>query len=1753
MLLRHMRLGAFLSLPILACVFSAPALGQTTARYGHTTTLLTDGNVLVAGGANSADTPMTTVEIYISTRPGFVAGRPMSVARTSHTATLLPDGRVLVTGGFNTGCNNDVCSDAEIYDPETNTWVGAGNTMDQPRRAHTATLLPDGKVLITGGETNALTGATTADCDLFDPSTNQFESGGASCGSGGAMILGRAGHTATLLHNGRVFVAGGYTGTDFAVTTEMFDPDADRWTAGPALIQKRAFHSATQMGNQQVLIAGGFNDRNVKLNQGILDTAEIYDPISDSMTPADSLQARKMFHSAVLAPEGRVNFYGGLGNITTSYISGPLVFPSGSLASTPTSDTTGDIDVLNSIVTIDLVGELSAAVTGRIVDGDIFFSSPTATLPDAKILFDNPGISASLDGVLISEPGQLDDTLRLETVPGRIEFQPQEVVSESVVTTAGSLSFTPNPVGASSTSLITSGNLSGTIVVQFPPTNIGGSITSGIATIKGGNISKASSDASAGFDIELTGGQASITGGGPIVSDGLGGATLSMPVTFSNVTGAITNSTTTPQNSPIDVGGLLATDLELALFYVVSPVNLDEIEFDFDVASISIRQMVFSDMEQYDPSQDAWSFGPHGPPLFNHSAVLLPNGDQMMPGGRSCDSASDYSAFNFTAKSGVLVYIYLGPEGTAGRQTAGLSRKRSNHTSTLLPDGRILVAGGSDGVQVRPESELFDAAAETWSDSGIMKLARSHHSATLLPNGTVLAAGGFTSAASTGTTNRAETYFPDTGAWVPTSPMSSSRSYHAAVLLPDGNILVAGGITEGNYLNSAEIYVSTARRWVSIPSMDTKRAQHTASIMQDGRVLVVGGVNGTGVLGQESSTGKVGAEIFDPVTLQWSTAGTLNTRRHSHTATLLRDGRVLVAGGNDGFGEIGKAEIYYPALNAWARTKEDIGGNDMLVPRLNHTATLLPDGKVLFVGGFEAFGGAIQIAEGFDVDFATWQFQGQGAVARGDHTTVLLPDGHLVSIGGYTGVDYLDTTTSLYFAGEPDAMSPPSAIRRRPAITGTDTNIFLPGAAVSVRGTSFKGVTEASGGGAGSANSSHAHPRVYLQRIDGSGNSSANDSGFLLDLTSGAYTSGVNSWSQMGTSITFSVPATSAALPFGWYHLRVAANAQFSESKIVQVGPAKPTGVPGIPEGVLLGVSSISWTWPAAAGIFDGYNVYSATDGVFISTVVPGGGGTQTFIQSGLGPDTSSMIRVAAYNVSGDGEVSVATVPIHTYSSVIASLQGQAQNETEIFWSWPASQAANSYKVYSASSGVVISTVTSNSFLQTGLSTNTASAVQVQAVTEAGDGLLTGAVTTFTLAAPPTPGVPPLQKVSTGGFVAVWFANTNPIGTLYEISVSAEGSTEPVVVSNLVGESIAITGDHGTPPNTRFDVSVAATNGDDISTAYTSLSSTVTLARPPTNPTITVAEPSAIGVAWDANDNPSSTTYKVVYSSDNFATAFSTHISFADAFTGLATTIPNLFTGKTYSIRISAANQYGTETASVSTQAFTDNGGGPAGSLSVLVERARMSVLNGTLSSGRRVTMRVIPETFDSDTRIFISTESALPCGNINAAITITPLPSVQPLIPFELGLEYFPGETNLGSLSTLAIVRYDPVSNSCVPLDSTVDTASNLVLTQVNHLSQFQLQQIAPHGSLSAARVFPNPLYTRTQGYFTFDRMPSGARVRVYTVHGEEVFDRNANASGLLTWNATNQVGRPVASGLYIAVVQSGDTTNTVKLAVVR
>jgi hypothetical protein len=251
---------------------------------------------------------------------------------------------------------------------------------------------------------------------------------------------------------------------------------------------------------------------------------------------------------------------------------------------------------------------------------------------------------------------------------------------------------------------------------------------------------------------------------------------------------------------------------------------------------------------------------------------------------------------------------------------------RYGHTATLLPDGRVLVAGGNYIDSTK--AELYDPATGTWTFTGSLETARQFHTATLLGNGKVLVAGGYDGSTALAS---AELYDPATGTWSFTGSLHQARGSHTANLLNNGKVLVAGG---GSSVPMSELYDPATGSWTLSGSLNRTRAYHTATLLSNGKVLIAGG----------DDADCTSAEVYNPTAGTWSLTGSLNAGRYFHAATLLPDGTVLAEGGL--FGTIlASSELYNPASGTWTFTGK------LNQARSDHTATLLTNGVVLVAGG----------------------------------------------------------------------------------------------------------------------------------------------------------------------------------------------------------------------------------------------------------------------------------------------------------------------------------------------------------------------------------------------------------------------------------------------------------------------------------------------------------------------------------------------------------------------------------------------------------------------------------------------------------------------------------------------------------------------------------------------------------------------------------------------------------------------------------
>ena len=276
--------------------------------------------------------------------------------------------------------------------------------------------------------------------------------------------------------------------------------------------------------------------------------------------------------------------------------------------------------------------------------------------------------------------------------------------------------------------------------------------------------------------------------------------------------------------------------------------------------------------------------------------------------------------------------------------------------------------------------------AGVFETTGSLATARERYTATLLPNGMVLVAGGLDN---TNPIASAELYNPARGTWAPTGSLGAARDRHAAILLPNGKVLVAGGLgNTGAPLASAELYDPARGTWTPTGSLGAGGFHSTATLLPNGKVLAAGGLDNAG-------NPIASAELYDPASGTWTPTGSLVAARDHHTATLLPNGKVLVAGGLDSTGNpLASAELYDPASGTWTPT------GSLVTPRDRHGAILLRNGKVLVGGGLDNTATALASAELYDPASGTWTATGSLFTARNNATVTLLPNGQVLAAGG---------------------------------------------------------------------------------------------------------------------------------------------------------------------------------------------------------------------------------------------------------------------------------------------------------------------------------------------------------------------------------------------------------------------------------------------------------------------------------------------------------------------------------------------------------------------------------------------------------------------------------------------------------------------------------------------------------------------------------------------------------------------------------
>lgn len=662
---------------------------MSTLRAYHTLSLLPNGKAMAIGGYynDGSDHYLRSTEAFDPMNNQWTNLASMSVYRRHHTATVLLDGRVLVVGGqyFAQAYNS-----AEVYNPKTNSWVNASGTMSVQRYEHTASRLTDGRVLIVGGCSNTTTCTSTA--EVFDPNTLTFSSAGSL--SSGA----RQGHVAVLLQNGKVLVAGGYNpgagGGTYRSSAEIYDPATNSWTTAANMGKARLDAAATLLPDGKVLVVGGF--RSTIIGDETLASAEIYDPVANSWSDTGPMTLARRDHGQVMLYNGLVYAIGGH---------------------------TG------SFYTLD-------AEAYNVSSGGW---SPIASLDRARSQF--AAIQFASGAILIAGGWNGTEYFALAEV---YNPQPTAVADTAAYSYVG-FGAVPLPNG----DILVAGGRTITPPYSFIySTKIWRASTHLYESADNMNYRRSN------FTLTLLNDGRVLATGGYYHWEIIGGYSATKTAEIYDPA----------QNTWTQLADTLAVERTDHLATLLT-----------DGRVLLVDQG--SQSEIFDPATNQFTLTAENPPIEEpHTATLLPGGEVLVVGG---DAGANCAIYN--------------PATDDWYAVASLPIHISGHSATLLPNGEVLVVGGSGGAiepyTVMSTTHRYNRSLNTWTAASALNEARAWHSAILLPDGRVLAAGGSNDSESL---LSVEIYDPLLNDWALVTPLTGATRGQV-LLTPDGKVFLIQG------------------------------------------------------------------------------------------------------------------------------------------------------------------------------------------------------------------------------------------------------------------------------------------------------------------------------------------------------------------------------------------------------------------------------------------------------------------------------------------------------------------------------------------------------------------------------------------------------------------------------------------------------------------------------------------------------------------------------------------------------------------------------------------------------------------------------------------------------------------------------------------------------------------------------------------------------------------------------------------------
>lgn len=673
-------------------------------------------------------------------------------------------------------------------------------TLNQPRADHTATLLANGLVLVAGGYTPSGPSGTA---ELFDPTTGSWHM------AAHQLNVARAGHASVRLSDGRVLLVGGVTQGNVQIgSAELFDPQTESFTLAPPLSNAVGSGAVFSLGNGRALFLQRLQDSD----------AEVFNAATNAWTLVAPVPAGGSGPAMTVLNDGRVLVCGGGGNNDVEIYSPvsntwQVMAPMAQGRSNHTATTLPDGRVL--------------IASGLVAGFGQNFPIPSVEIYDPTV---SPNGASTL-GPNINGPG-----------PGGLSFASVLLPNGKILISGGG--YTPSfgallsPLSDAATFDSSSGTIASVGEMNVSRHDHTATVlNSGLVLLAGGVVDQFGALTPV---TELFG-----TGGFPV-----------QPTTFAQ-TGSMAMARSNAQSITLNSGKILITGGVLASGLATNTAEL------YDPASGSFT-LVASVMTT---------------PRVSHAMALLPDGRVLVCGGQD--------GTNPNALPTTDIY-----EPTSGTFTAGppLHVGRYLHQALALTDGRIIVVSGFGTATV----ETFDPVAGAWSFAAPLPISTWNYGMTRLSDGRIFISGG------SGALNQVAVYSPSNNTWVTLAPPLVGRQQHAALALPNGKVLIAGGNDGESPLASSELYDPAAQpNGTTTPagSVAVGTGSAAALSLPNGQVWLAGGNmprwNGSSIC----AYGRTAAQLYDSQTNTWTDLSSMLIGRYAYTAALLPSGQILLSGG----------------------------------------------------------------------------------------------------------------------------------------------------------------------------------------------------------------------------------------------------------------------------------------------------------------------------------------------------------------------------------------------------------------------------------------------------------------------------------------------------------------------------------------------------------------------------------------------------------------------------------------------------------------------------------------------------------------------------------------------------------------------------------------------------------------------------------------------------------------------------------------